>query len=107
MAAHLTERLWDIGDVVELRMGGSAMKITAAILLTLMTIAGSAQALTVSKNVGPLLKEAQAMIADKNYSAAVAKLDEAEAARASPDDEIVIAQMRKFIAMKSWNPSQP
>jgi hypothetical protein len=83
------------------------MKIAAAILLALMTIAGSAQALTVSKNVGPLLKEAQAMIADKNYKAAVAKLEEAEAARSNPDDEIVIAQMRQFIAVKSSNLSQP
>jgi len=83
------------------------MKITAAILLALMTIAGSVQALTVSKNVGPLLQEAQHMIADKNYEAAVAKLDQAEAARATPDDEIVIAQMRKFIALKSSSPLQP
>ena len=83
------------------------MKRTAVILLTLLTVAGPAQALTVSKMVGPLLQEAQAMIAAKNYKAAVAKLDEAEAARANPDDEIVIAQMRQFIAVKSSNPSQP
>lgn len=81
------------------------MKRSAAILLTLM--AGSAQAMTVSKNVGPLLQQAQAMIADHNYKAAVAKLDEAEAARATSDDEIVIAQMRKFIAIQSSAPSQP
>ena len=83
------------------------MKRMIAILLALTTMAGQALALTVSKNVGPLLQEAQAMIADKNYKAAVAKLDEAEAARSNADDEIVIAQMRKFIAVKSSNPSQP
>ena len=83
------------------------MKRTAALLLALLTMAGLAHALTVSKNVGPLLQQAQAMIAAKNYKAAVAKLDEAEAARSNPDDEIVITQMRQFIAAKSANPSQP
>ena len=77
------------------------MKTTAAVLLAVLAMAGSARALTVSPSVGPLLKEAQAMIADKNYKAAVAKLDEAEAARSNPDDEIVIAQMRQFIQVKT------
>jgi hypothetical protein len=88
-------------------MGGRAMKITAVIFLALMTIAGSAHALTVSKNVGPLLQEAQAMIVRQNYKAAVAKLDQAEAVRSNPDDEIVIAQKRQFIAVKSSHPVQP
>ena len=83
------------------------MKKTAAILLAVLTVAGPVQAMTVSAKVGPLLKEAQALIADKNYKAAVAKLDEAEAARSNPDDEIVIAQMRQFIAVKSSDSTQP
>ena len=80
------------------------MKITAVALLALIAIAGSAQALTVSPKVGPLLKDAQTLIAANDFKGAVAKLDAAEAARATPDDELVIAQMRKFIAMKSSQP---
>jgi hypothetical protein len=61
----------------------------------------------VSAGVGPLLKEAQQMMADKNYKGATAKLDEAEAVKSNPDDETVINQMRHFIAVKSSQPSQP
>ena len=83
------------------------MKITAAILLALMTLAGPAQAMIVSLKVGPLLKEAQALIADKNYGAAAAKLNEAEAVKSYPDDETVINQFRQAIAKASSQPSQP
>ena len=84
------------------------MKITAAILLALMTMASSAQALTVSKEVGPLLKEAQAMIAAKNYAGATAALDEAEAVKSdAADDETIINQMRHVIAVASSRPPQP
>jgi hypothetical protein len=82
-------------------MGGSAMKITAATLLALMTIAGPAQALTISKEVGPLLKEAQALIAAKNYKAAMVKVNEAEAVKVTADDETVINQFRQLIASQS------
>jgi len=77
------------------------MKITAAILLALMTIAGPAQALTISKEVGPLLKEAQALIAAKNYKAAMVKVNEAEAVKVTADDETVINQFRQLIASQS------
>ncbi len=83
------------------------MKRTAAILVALLTIAGPAQALTVSPKVGPLLKEAQALIAAKDYKAAQAKLDEADAVKVSADDEAVINQMRHAIAVVSSQPSQP
>jgi hypothetical protein len=84
------------------------MKRTAAILLALLTMAGPAQAMTVSEKVGPLLKEAQALITDKTYNAAEDKLNEAEGVKSNPDDETVINQMRQFIAAsKSSNPSQP
>jgi hypothetical protein len=82
-------------------MGGSAMKITAVILLALMTIGGPAQALTISKEVGPLLKEAQALIAAKNYKAAMVKVNEAEAVKVTADDETVINQFRQLIASQS------
>jgi hypothetical protein len=83
------------------------MKITAAVLLALMTIAGPAQAMLISLKVGPLLKEAQALIAAKNYKAATAKLDEAEAVKAYPDDETVIDEFRAVIASASLDPTQP
>ena len=77
------------------------MKITAVILLALMTIGGPAQALTISKEVGPLLKEAQALIAAKNYKAAMVKVNEAEAVKVTADDETVINQFRQLIASQS------
>jgi hypothetical protein len=83
------------------------MKRTTAVLLALLTIAGPAQAFIVSKDVGPLLKETQALIAAKNYKDARAKLDEAESVKASPDDETVINQFRNAIAAASSDPTQP
>jgi len=87
------------------------MKRTAAVLLALLTIIGPARAWVVSKDVGPLLKEAQALIAAKNYKGAQAKLNEAEAVKATADDETVISQIRQFITVKSaaasLDPSQP
>jgi len=77
------------------------MKITAAILLALMTMAVPAQAMTVSAKVGPLIKETQVLIADKKYKAATAKLNEAEAVKAYPDDETVINQLRQYLAVAS------
>jgi hypothetical protein len=61
----------------------------------------------VSAKVGPLLKEAQEMIAAKNYKGATAKLNEAEAVKSNPDDETVINQMRQAIAVTSSDPAQP
>jgi hypothetical protein len=46
------------------------MKRTAAILLALLAMAGPAQAFTVSAAVGPLIKDAQQMIAARNYKGA-------------------------------------
>jgi hypothetical protein len=83
------------------------MKRVAAVLLALMTMAGPARAWVVSKDVGPLLKEAQTLIMAKNYKAATAKLNEAEAVKANPDDETVINQFRGAIAAASLDPTQP
>ncbi len=47
------------------------MKRTAAILQALLTMAGQAQALTVSANVGPLLKKAQALAQAEHPCAAL------------------------------------
>jgi len=68
-------------------------------------MAGPALAMTVSAKVGPLVKEAQQMIAAKNYGGAMARLNEAEAVKSNSDDETVINQMRQFIAVKSSNPT--
>jgi hypothetical protein len=53
------------------------------------------------------------MIADKNFEGATAKLNEAEAVKSNPDDEKVINQMRRAVAICSSSgncpasPSQP
>ena len=58
----------------------------------------SAGALTVSEKVGPLVKEAQYLDQAGNDKAAMAKLDEADAVKSTPDDETVIKQLRQFIS---------
>ena len=83
------------------------MKRTAAILLALMTMAGSAKAMTVSKEVGPLLKEAQTLIMAKDYQAAAIKLNQAETVKSYPDDETVINQFRNVISAALLDTSEP
>ena len=83
------------------------MQRAAVALLAFLTVAGPAQALTVSREVGPLINEAKALVDAGNYKAALAKLDAAEAVKAYPDDEIIINQFRQFIAAKSSPSSQP
>ena len=55
-----------------------------------LALAVPAQALTVSAKVGPLLNEAKAFMTSGNYSGAMAKLREAEAAKSTPDDTAAI-----------------
>jgi hypothetical protein len=81
---------------------GTATCGTAAFLA-----AAPAQAATVSAKVGPLLKEAQSLISAKNYKAASAKLNEAEAAAATSDDRAIIAQFKNLIAVSSADPNTP
>lgn len=81
---------------------GSATAGAAALLM-----AAPAQAATVSAKVGPLLKEAQSMIAAKNYNGAKAKLNEAEAAASTPDDHAIINQFKNLIAVSSADPNTP
>jgi hypothetical protein len=81
------------------------MKRTAAVLLALLTIAGPAQAFhTVSLKVGPLLQQAQALIAARNYQAAAAKLNEAEAVKVTADDAYVIDQFKNAIVASLSDP---
>ena len=82
------------------------MKRTTAVLLALLTLAGPAQAYIVSVKVGPLLQQAQALIAARNYQAAAAKLGEAEAVKVTADDEIVIDQFKQALETASSQPSQ-
>jgi hypothetical protein len=72
-----------------------------------LVLAAPAQAATVSAHVGPLLKEAQAMIAAKNYAGARAKLNEAEAAASTPDDHAIINQFKSAISISSADPNTP
>ena len=66
---------------------------------------GQCHPCTVSKDVGPLLKQAQQMIAAKNYESAMAKVNEAEAVKSNPDDTTVINAMRKYIEYAALPPS--
>ena len=61
----------------------------------------------VSAKVGPLVKEAQTFVQSKNYKAALAKLDEAEAVKSNPDDTTVINQLRQYIGVAASDRSQP
>lgn len=78
-------------------------RISALLLATaVLFMVAPAQALTVSPKVGPLIKEAQALIQAKNYKGATAKLNEAEAVKSNAvDDETVIKQFRIVIAEAS------
>ncbi len=80
---------------------------TAAAGAAILMPAAPAQAATVSAKVGPLLKEAQAMIASKNYAGARAKLAEADAVKSTPDDAAIIAQFRSAISISSADPNTP
>jgi hypothetical protein len=90
-------------------MGSREVRRLSALLLATAALftASAAQALTISAKVGPLLQEAQSLIQAKNYKAASAKLDEAEAAKSYPDDETVINQFRQYLAVASSHPAQP
>ena len=60
----------------------------------------------VSAKVGPLIKEAQTMAQARDWNAATAKLNEAEAVKSNPDDETVINQLRQYVAVASSQPAQ-
>jgi hypothetical protein len=81
---------------------GTATAGAAALAMT-----APAEAATVSAKVGPLLKEAQALIAAKNYKAAMAKLNEAEAVKSTPDDTAIINQFKSAISISSADPNTP
>lgn len=80
---------------------------TATVGAAGLALTAPAQALTVSAKVGPMLKEAQAMIAAKNYAGAKAKLSEAEAAASTPDDHTIINQFKAAISISSADPNTP
>jgi len=74
---------------------------TAAAGAAVLVMAAPAQALTVSAKVGPLLNEAKSLYAAGNYSAALAKLREADAVKSTPDDSAVINSMKQAIGVKT------
>ncbi len=80
---------------------------TAAVGGAALVMAAPAQAATVSAKVGPLLKEAQAMISAKNYNGAKAKLNEAESVASTPDDRSIINSFKNLIAVSSADPNTP
>ncbi|HEY0266020.1 MAG TPA: hypothetical protein VGC16_04665 [Rhizomicrobium sp.] len=78
---------------------------TATAGAAVLVLAAPAEAATVSAKVGSLLKEAQGLAASGNYKGAMAKVNEAEAAKSSPDDTAIINQMKQYIAVKSGDAS--
>ena len=85
----------------------TAIFLGTAAMGAALVLAVPAQAATVSAKVGPLLKEAQALIAAKNYSAAKAKLNEADAVKSTPDDAAIINQFKSAISISSADPNTP
>lgn len=93
---------------LNLRAAATALLLgTATVGATAFLAAAPAQAATVSFKVAPMLKEAQALIAAKNYKAATAKLNEAEAVASTPDDRTIINQFKNLIAVNSADPNTP
>jgi hypothetical protein len=91
---------------LNLRAAATAILLgTAAVGAAAFLATAPAQAATVSAKVGPLLKEAQALISSKNYKAATAKLNEAEAAASTSDDRAIINQFKNLIAVSSADPN--
>jgi hypothetical protein len=85
----------------------TALFLGTAVVGAALVLTPTAQAATVSAKVGPLLKEAQSMIAAKNFAGAKAKLSEAEAAASTPDDHAIIAQFKAAISISSADPNTP
>jgi hypothetical protein len=95
------------------------MKLILTIALSVLVLAAcknphgpeagpaQAQAHIVSAQVGPLLIEAKALGEAGNYEAALAKVNDAEAVKSTPDDATVINQMKRYFEVKSSHPSQP
>ena len=93
--------------VLNLRAAATAILLGTASLGAVFLATAPAQAATVSAKVGPLLKEAQALISAKNYGAAKAKLNEAEAAASTSDDRAIIKQFQNLLAVNSADPNTP
>ena len=56
---------------------------------------------TVSKDVGPLLKEAQDMTKAGDWNGALGKVNQADAVKSTSDDAYVISQMRHYIEYRA------
>jgi hypothetical protein len=78
---------------------------TATLGAAALVLAVPAEAAAVSAKVGAALKEAQALTAAGNYKGAMAKINEAEAAKSSPDDAAIINQMKQYVGVKSGDAS--
>jgi len=78
---------------------------TATLGAAALALAAPAEAAAVSAKVGAALKEAQSLASAGNYKAAMAKINEADAAKSSPDDAAIINQMKQYIAVKSGDAS--
>ncbi|HEX3755727.1 MAG TPA: hypothetical protein VHV26_11700 [Rhizomicrobium sp.] len=79
---------------------------TASTGTAMLVLATPAQAQSVRAVVGKPLNEAKALVAAKNWKAAMAKVNEAEAApNKTPAENQIIAQMKQYIAVQSGDVS--
>lgn len=93
-------------SALNLRTALTALLIGSASLgATAILASAPAQAATVSAKVGALLKDVQQLLASKNYKAAAAKLNEAEAVASTSDDHTIINQFKNVIAVSSADPN--
>ena len=85
-----------------LRTALTAVLLGTTPVLSAMVFTAPAQGATVSAHVGAALKAAQTLAAAGNYRAAMAKINEAEAAPGkTSDDSAVINQMKQYVGIKS------
>lgn len=92
----------------KLRAVATAFLLGTAMVSGGMLLASMPAEAAVSAKVGKPLQEAQALAAQGNYKAAMAKVNEAEAvANKTAEESKIIAQMKEYIAVKSGDTSTP
>lgn len=83
------------------RAAAAAFLLSTAVVLTAPAQAAGG----VHAGVGVPLKEAQALAAQGNYKAAMAKVQQASAAAKTSDETAIVAKMKEYIGVRSGDPS--
>lgn len=91
----------------KLRAVATAFLLGTAMISGGVLLASTPAAAAVSAKVGKPLLDAQQLAAKNDWKAAMAKVNEAEAAAKTPEETKVVAQMKQYIAIKSGDTSTP